>query len=290
MLQVIFLGTSGSTPTKERSMPSFAIKHEGEVFLFDCGEGTQRQMMKYKVGYGKIKGVFISHTHLDHFIGLYGLIETLHLTMTFPKPMKIVAPKGFEKLLINKYKFMDVEEIKSGVVYKGKGFSISAFKVKHGRDTYGFVFEEEPKIKFNEKKAHSLGLEGKMFREIQEKGFVKVGKKKVKLKDVSWEEKGKKIVYSGDTLPCNEVVKAAKDADILIHETTLDDEWKKEAEERLHSTSTGAAKTAKKAKVKKLILTHLSPRYRDVSPILKQAKKVFPDVEIAKDGMVVNLR
>jgi len=290
MLQIIFLGTSGSTPTKERSMPSFAVKHEGELFLFDCGEGTQRQMMKYKVGYGKLKAVFISHTHLDHFIGLYGLIETLHLTMTFPKPVEVYAPRGFEGLLINRYKFINVKEIKEGVVYKGKDFKVSAFKVKHGREAYGFVFEEEPKRKFNEKKAHSLGLKGKMFREIQEKGFVKVGKKKIKLDDVSWEEKGKKIVYSGDTFPCENVVKAAKNADVLIHEATLDDEWKKEAEEREHSTSSGAAKTAKKAKAKKLILTHMSPRYRDASPILKQAKKIFPDVVIAKDGMVVNVR
>jgi ribonuclease Z len=166
---------------------------------------------------------------------------------------------------------------------------VSAYPVRHSTGSYGLVFKEDDSLKFHEKKAHSLGLKGRLFKEIQKKGFVKTEKGKIRLEDVSWTKTGRKIVYSGDCAPDKETVKQAKEADLLIHEGTFDASMKEEAEERLHSTVEGAAAVAKKAKAKRLIITHISPRYSDTSILLEQAKKVFPNTEIAKDGMIVNI-
>ncbi|MBI2079873.1 ribonuclease Z [Candidatus Micrarchaeota archaeon] len=288
MIKITFLGTSGATPSPERGMPSVAI-HAKELFLFDCGEGTQRQMMKYKVGYGSVKAIFISHLHMDHFLGIYGLLETLHLNSPSPKPIKIFAPRGFENLLINRHKFVDVISIKEGVLYENDQFEVHAFRVDHGCDAYGFILKEKSKRKFDEKKAHSLGLKGRMFREIQEKGYVTIDKKKIKLDEVSRLEEGKKIVYSGDTRVCESLAQAAKDSEVLINEATFSSELENEAKERFHCTALGIAKLASKSKVKKLVLTHISPRYKDGSILLKEASEIYKNVVLAEDGMVLDL-
>lgn len=293
MLRITFLGTSGSIPTVDRSMPAIALKYEKELLLFDCGEAAQRQMMKYKVGYGSLNAIFISHPHLDHYLGVFGLLETLNL---IAKPRHKISVYSFEDLgkgLVKRYGFVDSRHVKKGVLYRGQGFEIEAFPVKHTKDAYGFVFRENDKIKFHEKKAHKLGLKGKMFSEIQKKGFVMVGKKKIKLKDVSWIKKGMKVVYTGDSYPCNGIIKAAKDADLLISEGTLDASLKKEAKERLHCTMEDAARMAKKAKVKKLIITHISPRYSDKDELKKFEKpvrKIFKNTAFAYDGMKVEIK
>ena len=292
MFSITFLGTAGSIPTPERNTPAIAIKYEGNLFLLDCGEGTQRQMMKYKVGYGSLNAIFLTHLHLDHFLGIYGLIETLNLTSPNPKPVAIYAPKQIDQLLINHYSFVKLNETRKGELFKGKGFAISAFPVKHCKDSYGFVFEEDEKIKFDEEKAKALGLRGRMFSEIQSKGSLIVNKKKVKLEDITWTKPGRKVVYSGDSAPSSETVKAAKDAEILIHEATFSEEKTDEAKERLHSTALQAAEIAKKANVKKLILTHISSRYssqEELKKLLSEAITLFPNCEIAYDGQTITL-
>jgi ribonuclease Z len=286
MLKVIFLGTSGGIPTIERGMPSIAIRYDRELMLWDCGEGTQRQMMKYKVGYGSIDAIFISHPHLDHFLGVYGLLETLKLSSASPKPLHIFSPR----IEFRDYDFLKTSYIKKGKLYSKKGFTVNAVPVKHCKSAFGFIFQEEEKIKFHEKKAHSLGLKGKLFQEIQKKGKVKTNEGIVKLEDVSWIKPGRKIVYSGDCTPDNTIIEAAKNADLLIHEGTFDSSLREEALERLHSTASDAATIAKKARVKKLIITHISPRYSDVALLLGEARKIFSDTRIAHDGMVVDIR
>ena len=288
MLQVTFLGTSGSTPTVERGMPAITIKYESELLLWDCGEGTQRQLMRYKVGYGSINAIFITHPHLDHYLGLYGLLETLKLSSVAPKQLSLFVPKSIE--VEDRYPFLKSTPIKKGQLYSGHGFIVSAYPVKHSRDSFGFIFQEDTKVKFHEEKAHKLGLTGRLFREIQQKGKVKTDKGEIKLEDVSWVKPGRKIVYTGDCLPDINIIEAAKDADLLIHEGTFDASRKEEALERMHSTVEGAALVAKEAGVKKLIVTHISPRYSDLAPLLEEARKVFQNVEIANDGMKVDLR
>ena len=286
MIRIIFLGSSGSTPTVARAMPGIALKYESELMLWDCGEGTQRQLMKYKVGYGSVSSIFISHPHLDHYLGMFGLLETLKLSSAAPKPVNIFLPRGMD---LEGYPFAKIEKIKAGELMHRRGFTISAFAVKHCTGSHGFVFQEDEKVKFHEKKAHSLGLKGKLFREIQQKGKVKTAKGTIKLEDITWTKPGRKVVYAGDCAASDNTIKAAKDADLLIHEATFDSSKKEEAEERSHSTAKGAAKVAKAAKVKRLVLTHISPRYADVSELLKEAKSVFKKTEVAKDGLSIDI-
>ncbi len=267
-------------------MPSIAVKYQSELLLWDCGEGTQRQLMRYKVGYGSVNAIFITHPHLDHYIGIYGLLETLKLSSASPRPVSIFFPRGLE---VGGYDFAKVSRMKSGELYKGKGFTVSAYPVRHSRGSYGLVFQEKEKIKFHEKKAHSLGLKGALFREIQRRGKVKTAKGEVRLEDVTWVKPGRKIVYSGDCLPDSNTIKEAKGADLLIHEGTFDASLREEAAERMHSTVEDAASVARRAGVKRLIITHISPRYSDVSALLEQARKAFPKTEIAEDGMAVDV-
>ncbi len=287
MLRITFLGTSGSTPTTERGMPALAVKYGRELMLWDCGEGTQRQLMRYKVGYGSINTIFVTHPHLDHFLGVYGLLETLRLSSPSPKPLHLFLPKGVEA---REYDFLKISNIRKGKLHTGDGFTVSAFPVKHCRASYGLVFQEDDKIKFHEKKAHGLGLKGRMFREIQKKGRVKTDKGEVRLEDISWVKPGRKVVYSGDSAPDSNIIEEAKGADLLIHEGTFDAALKEEAEERLHCTVEDAADIAKKAGAKRLIITHISPRYSDVGPLLAQARKIFPKTEMACDGMAVDVK
>lgn len=293
MLSVTFLGTSGSIPTVERSMPAIALKYDRELLLWDCGECTQRQMMKYKVGYGSIDAVFISHPHLDHYLGIFGLMETLKLSATYHRKIKLYAAEDLAESVREKYEFVDASALKKGATYKGSGFEVEAFPVKHCRGAYGFVFQENDRIKFHEEKAHSLGLHGRLFAEIQQKGHVAVGGKKIALEDVSWVKKGLKVVYSGDTLPCDSLLEAAKEADLLICEGTLDASMKKEAEERMHCTMEDAAQLAKKADVKQLAIMHISPRYSDAAELKKfeePVRKIFKNTAFAHDGMKIELK
>lgn len=287
MLRITFLGTSGAAPTVDRGMPAISIKYESELMLWDCGEGTQRQLMKYKVGYGSIDHIFISHPHLDHYLGLFGLLETLKLSSPSPRPLNIFVPKSLD---LEGYKFVKLSKLRNGPIYLGKNFTVSAFPVKHVRNSFGFIFQENDRLKFHEEKAHSLGLQGKLFKEIQKKGKVKTEKGEIKLEDVSWKNPGKKIVYSGDCLPDDNLIEAARDADVLIHEATFDSSKKEDAIERMHSTVVDAATIAKKAKVKQLVLTHISPRYSNSTILLEQAKEIFQQTKIAEDGMYLDLK
>jgi len=293
MLRITFLGTSGSAPTTERSMPAIALKYERELLLWDCGECTQRQMMKYKTGYGSVDAIFISHPHLDHYLGVFGLMETLNLMARPQGKIRVHAHGDLAEQLREKYGFVEAHALKKGAVYKGDGFEIEAFPVKHCGGAYGFVFREDDRVKFHEEKAHKLGLKGRMFSEIQKKGFVTVGKKKIKLEDVSWVKKGIKVVYSGDTLPCGELANAAKDADLLICEGTLDPSMKEEAKERQHCTMEDAARIAREADAKQLVITHISPRYSDSEELKKSGdsiRKIFKNAVFAYDGMQIELK
>lgn len=289
MFKITFLGTSASIPTVNRSMPSIALKAK-ELYLWDCGEGTQRQMMKYKIGFGSVKVTFISHLHLDHFLGIFGLIETLRLSNVFAQKLSIYAPRGFQDLLLRNWDFLDVNEIKPGLLIKDTEGEMFAFKVKHAGESFGFVYKEHDKLKFYEEKAHALGLKGAMFHEIQEKGFVKIRKTRIELDDVTWLKPGKKVVYSGDCLPSQNTVKAAKNADLLIHDATYSKEFEDEAKKRNHSTAEQAAEIAKEARVKKLALIHISGRYFDVSQLLKEAREIFPNTIIAEDGLGLEIK
>jgi len=289
MIRLVILGSSASVPSVERSLSSVALRHEGGVYLFDCGEGTQRQMMKYKTSYAKVKAIFVTHLHADHVLGIPGLVHTLRM-IGRKEPLLVFGPRGTCEYIggvMLDHGLVDARDVDENFCFKGDGFTVRAFPVEHGLDAYGYVFEEDEKRNFDKKKAEALGIKGRMFGELQKNGEMKVKEKKIMLEDVTVPKKGKKIVYTGDTLPCKGVELASKGADILIHDATFGEEMKEEAKLKLHSTATEAANTAKKAGVKKLILTHISNRYKEARALEEQARKIFKNSDVARDGMEI---
>ncbi|VVC04065.1 Ribonuclease Z [Candidatus Burarchaeum australiense] len=301
MIRIVFLGTSASVPSVGRNLCSVGLRYEGDVYLFDCGEGTQRQMMKYRLSYAKTRAVFISHLHADHYLGVAGLCHTLHMIgRTKEDVLHVYGPRGTRRVIEGlgcNYEFLKVEEVGEGEVHKAGepgrgslGFSVRAFAVEHGRNALGYIFEENAGRNFDKPKCDALGIKGLMFKELEQKGEVKAaGGKKVKIADVTVPKKGRKIVYTGDTRLCDGVVKAAEGADLLIHDGTFGEERRQEADERDHATAGDAAKAAKKAKVKELVVTHISNRYEKTDALLKEARQVFANTKIAQDGMELDL-
>ncbi len=285
MIRVVVIGSGGSVPSVERGTSAVAIKHDGSIYLFDCGEGTQRQMMRFGVSYAKVKAVFLSHLHADHILGLPGLVETLTL-IGRKEPLYIFGPRGTRERLgeFIHMTLAQVQDMDSDFVYKDDEFTIRPFNTMHYHNSVGYVFEENPKRKFDKKKADELGIKGRMFTEIQEKGQLKVGRKLVRLEQISTVKSGRKLVYTGDTMPCPQTAEASKGADILIHDGTFGNDMKDEAELKRHSTAAEAAKIAKKAGVKKLVLIHISNRYEDDKVLEREAREIFAESHVARDG------
>lgn len=291
MIKTILLGTAGSAPTNARKMPSMVVIYEGDILMFDCGEGTQFKMLEYGLNAVKIKAIFLSHAHGDHTIGIAGLVRTMALNSR-REPLLIFVPKGYEKVVESLIAFdkaiisypIVVKGIQSGEVYSAKNYEISAFKLNHTIPTYGYVFKEKDAVKFKTALSHRLGLEGEMFSEIKRKGYLTIGKRRVTLAQVSWKQEGKKIVYATDTRPSETTVAAAKNADLLVHEASYNDSEIAIARKRKHSCAGEAALIAKKAHVKRLVLTHISARHRTDAELLRDAKAVFKETVVAKDG------
>lgn len=287
MFKLVFLGTAASTPASERGLPSFALIREGGVFLFDCGEGTQRQMLKNNISYAKVAAVFLSHLHLDHILGVFGLAETIRLNLK-GKMLDVYGPKGTASLFSNR-PHVRVHELCGGETMDMGEFEVCCMQNNHmQRCSLCFVACEKPKVRFYEQKAKSLGLKGALFSQIKEKGSLKVNGKTIKLKDVTYVQQGKKVAYSGDTAYFPAFARLAKNADVIVHEATFSAKDAALAKEHKHSTSADAAKIAKKAGAKQLILTHLSSRYSS-SLLEEEAKAIFPNSKAAFDGFSIEL-
>ncbi len=293
-IRVTMLGTAGSSPAMGRSLPAVAIAYEGSVVLFDCGEGVQMQMLKYGTNYSRISAIFITHAHGDHIIGLAGLVRTIAMNKR-SEPLLVFVPKGYEDVARTLISFdramigyrIEVRGVASGEVYKGRGFTVSAFRLDHTIPTYGYVFKEDERRNFIVDKCKKLGIKGELHGLLERKGSIRIGKRLVKLSEVTRVREGKKVVYASDSRPSSATVAAAKNADLLIHESSYADAQIDLAKERGHSTAGEAAGIAKRAKAKHLVLTHISARYSSPATIENDARKVFKHSEVAQDGEII---
>ena len=300
-LRAIFLGTAGSIPTSQRNLPAVVVQREGELFLFDCGEGVQRQMIKAKVSFHRKMKVFITHMHGDHLLGLPGLLQTMSL-LDREKKLEIYGPPGikaFVKAIKRTVQFvltfpLEISEVEgSGVICAEEEYNVDAIWVEHVIPNLAYALVEKPRPgRFYPEKAKSSGVpEGSLWSKLQRGSPVKLPNGRiVKPEEVLGHPRpGRKIVYTGDTKSLETIVKFAEGANLLIHEATFDDELQKRAEEDGHSTPSQAADAAKRAKAKWLILTHFSARYKTADLLLQQARKTFSQVNVAEDLMKVDI-
>ena len=300
-IRVVFLGTSGSVPTLKRSLPAVMVQCPRELWMFDCGESTQRQMMQAKVSFHKKLKVFLTHLHGDHVLGLPGVLQTMAL-MDRKEPVSVYGPVGIKDFLLcakETLKFgltfpVEISEILSeGIILDEEEYSVEAARSNHAVDSYAYAFIEKPRPgKFYPKKALTLGVpEGELWSKLQGGEKIKLADGKVvKPSDVMGPlRSGRKIVYTGDTRPFEGFAKFAAGADLVIHDCTFDDSLSEKAAVDGHSTPSQAAGQAKAAGAKRLVLTHISARYPDASVLLEQAKKVFAHTMLAEDFMELEL-
>ena len=300
-LTVHLLGTSATRPTVERNVASLAVHREGETLMFDCGEGTQRQMMRYGISFA-LQDIFFTHMHADHLLGVIGLIRTMALQGR-TDPLRLWGPKGTARVLkrveglgFERATFpVDINELADGQQIDRMGYAIRAFAVDHrGAMSIGFaIVEEERKGRFNPDKARELGIpEGPLWGRLHRGLSITLDDgRTVESSDlVGARRSGRTIVITGDTRPCGATIDASKGADLLVHEATFGDEEAERAIETGHSTAREAAQIAGEAGVRRLVLTHFSARYsRDATELEQQARSLFPGTVIGKDGMEIDV-
>lgn len=298
MLEIVFLGTGSGIPTARRNHPSIYLRYGGDVMLWDCGEGTQRQLLLAKLNFMKIKRVFITHWHADHWAGIMSLMQTMSLENR-KDPLYIYGPEAerfIGDILDLDYwgprfrvvaEDVPIEGDEVTDIFETRDYVIGSIPVKHSVPAVAYSFRERDRVNLDIKKAEKVyGIrQGRLAGQLKEKGEITFRGKKLRLKDVAIIKKGVKVAYSGDTAPCGNLVTISEGADVLIHDATFTEE----KEDRLHAGAKEAAEIAKKAGVKKLVLTHFSRRYTDLKPLLEEAQKTFKDSIIAKDFMALRV-
>ncbi|CAM4197102.1 MULTISPECIES: ribonuclease Z [Corallococcus] len=301
LLRLTFLGTSAAQPTLHRGLSGLAVKADADLLLFDCGEGTQRQMVRFGTGF-TVDAAFFTHFHADHYLGIIGFLRTLGM-MGRTEPMHLYGPPPARRLLhqavhlgLESLAFpVEIHELKDGDSVRRNGYTVHAVGVDHRIHALGYVLAEDGRPgRFHLEKARELGVpEGPSFGKLQKGESITLPDGRVvKPEDVLGESRsGRRLVISGDTRPCPSLVQAAKDADLLVHESTFSDDEQARALETRHSTAREAAQVAKDAGARRLILTHLSSRHdTDPGRLLTQAREAFKGpVEVAFDGLTVEL-
>ena len=312
-MNITFLGTSSGVPTLTRNVSSLALKlsQKAEVWLFDCGEGTQHQLIKSTIKSSQIRKIFITHMHGDHIYGLPGLLATLGLSGN-SKGIDIYGPSNLKNFissaLKNSYckisfplKFFEVENSAqtNTNLFEDELMEVKCASLKHRLPAFGYRVNEKDKPgQFNLEKAKKLNIpEGPIYGRLHSGQRVKLEDGRIlNGSDFCGEpRKGESFVYCTDTIFSKRAVELSKNVDLLVHESTFSDKDEEMAFEKLHSTTTMAAKTALLSNAKKLVLTHISPRYTPkslVKPIdlLNEAKQIFPNTFLAKDFLSIKIR
>ncbi len=299
MIRVTFLGTAASRPTVRRNVSSIAVQREGAVCLFDCGEGTQRQMMRYGTGFS-LGEIFITHLHADHFLGITGLLRTMALQGR-TDPLKIYGPPGSRATLrsavglgVDRVPFpFSIQELEVGARVSHEEYEVAAYGVNHGTQALGYALAEYERLgRFDVERARALGIpEGPLFGKLHRGEAVEVDGRRIEAAEVVGAPRpGRVVVYTGDTRPADSTLEMARGATLLIHEATFGEEEADRAHQTYHSTARAAAALAREAGVARLCLTHVSARYSDdPAPLEEEAREVYPGAVVARDGLVVEI-
>lgn len=302
-MQITFLGTSSGVPTRSRNVSSVALRlpQRAQMWLFDCGEGTQHQILRSDLKISQLSRIFITHLHGDHIFGLMGLLATCGLAGN-TKQVDVYGPPKLEEYLraCGRYSSthlsyaMHVHTVQPGVVYEDDEFIVSCDRLEHRVTTFGYrIVEKDRPGRFDVEKAKALAIPpGRVYGQLKRGETVKLlDGRTINGAELSGApEIGRKIAYCTDTIYCDTAVSLAQDADVLIHEATFSHQDAELAFQRLHSTSTMAAQTALAAQVKLLIMTHFSPRYApgnalELKDLLAEARAIFPNTDMAHDFM-----
>ena len=297
-LDIVFLGTSASAPTARRAPAALLVRRGGERLLFDCGEGTQRQLMRSVLGLPDLEEIFLSHFHADHYLGLPGLLKTFSLRQR-ELPLTVYGPPGLRELhaslkrVIGRLSYpVDLEELRPGDALEREGYRILAFPVHHGVSSLGYVLAESPRPgRFDVETADALGVPPGPERGALQRGeSITLPDGRVLTPDLvlGAPRAGRRIVLPGDTAPVETVTVLAEGADVLVHEATFSEEERERAEDTLHSTALQAAEIARTAGVRLLALTHISPRHfgRELE---EEATAVFPATVVPRDFDVIEV-
>lgn len=299
-LTVTFLGTGGSMPTPLRNPSALTIQRGGDVLLVDCGEGTQRQLMQSPVRFQAITAIFLSHYHGDHCFGVPGLLKTMALNER-KTPLTLYGPKGLQRMVDGFRKIggwpkeypIHVDELEPGDTREWAGTTLRVFQGDHSVNNLILRLEEPLRPgKFDRPKAEALGVgPGPMFGKLQRGESVALadGTKITPEMVMGPARKARIVTVSGDTQPCADLVDAARDADLFICEASFLQEEEERAREVQHMCAAEVAQAATEAGVKRVVLTHITPRYKDAEPILLEAQAGFTNCVLAEDLLVLDV-
>jgi ribonuclease Z len=298
-LDVVFLGTAASMPTAQRSPAALLVRRGSERLLFDCGEGTQRQLQRSAIGLPDLQEIFLTHFHADHFLGLPGMLKTFALRGRHETPLTVYGPHGLGELFKRLRPFvgrlpypLTTVELEPGERLARAGYVIEAFPVEHGPDALGYaIVEPERPGRFDVGAADALGVPDGPARGLLQAGeeVAVASGRTVTPADVLGEPRpGRRIVLTGDTAPSPLVVQAAHNADLLVHEASFLAEEEERARETMHSTAAGAAEVGRLAGVRMLALTHVSPRYFGPE-LANEARGVFPQTVVPRDFDLIDV-
>lgn len=299
-MKLVFLGTSAAQPTEFRNLSCICLEREGEIFMFDAGEAAQIAYLKSGLGWNKKMKILVTHLHGDHCIGILGILQTMSMQHR-TEPLEIFGPTGIEEFIGANIKVLNfglsfpvlISTVKEGMIFDSKTYSIYANKANHSITAYSYLFAEKNKPgRFNIEKAKELGIpEGNLWNKLQNGNSIELKGEKITPNQVLGKKRpGKKIGISGDTMPTRDLEKFFENCDYLVFDSTFLDNIKEKAEETHHSTAKQAAILAKNAKVKNLILTHFSARYKDEVKHLEEASKIHDSVITAKDLLEIEIK
>ena len=298
-MKLVFLGTSAAQPTEKRGLSCICLEKEGEILMFDAGEAAQIAYMKSGLGWNKKMKLFVTHLHGDHCVGILGLLQTMSM-QNRTEPLEIFGPKGIDEFLGANIKVLNfglpfsilINIVNEGKIFENKKYLIHATKANHSITAFSYLFEEKDKPgRFNVQKAKELGIpEGELWNQLQNGQEITNNQTIIKPEQVLGEKRpGKKIGISGDTMPTKKLEEFFLGCDYLVFDSTFIDEEKQRALDTCHSTAKQAAELGKNAKVKNLILTHFSARYKDEIQHKNEAEKIHNSVITARDLLEVEI-